>query len=114
AADVVPDVVCFAKKMQVGGILVSTRVDEVPDNVFVESSRINSTWGGSLVDMVRATRILEIIEEERLLDNVRERGRQMLAGLERLAGKYEKLVTNPRAAGVLGAIDFPSRHPRDA
>src|SRR5262249_25897689 len=56
-AGVVPDILCFAKKMQVGGIFVSRRVDEV-DSVFKVPSRISSTWGGSLADMVRATRIL--------------------------------------------------------
>ena len=43
------------------------RVDEVPDNVFAVGSRINSTWGGSLTDMVRARRILEVVEAEELL-----------------------------------------------
>lgn len=113
-AGVMPDVVCFAKKMQVGGIMASRRVDEVPDNVFSESSRINSTWGASLVDMVRATRILEIIEEERLLENAAQRGRQMLEGLERLTAKYEHLVTNARGAGLLCAVDLTSRELRDA
>ena len=60
----VPDIVCFAKKVQVGGILASRRIEEVKDHVFELSSRINSTWGGNLVDMVRAQRYLEIIEEE--------------------------------------------------
>ena len=42
------------------------RVDEVADNVFAVSSRINSTWGGNLVDMVRSRRILEVIESDEL------------------------------------------------
>ena len=41
-----PDVVAFSKKAQVGGIMAGGRVDEVPDNVFKVSGRINSTWGG--------------------------------------------------------------------
>ena len=44
-----------------------TRFDEVEGNVFRESSRINSTWGGSLVDMVRLTIYLELIEKENLV-----------------------------------------------
>lgn len=113
-AGVMPDVLCFAKKMQVGGILVSTRVDEVADNVFAESGRINSTWGASLVDMVRATSILRIIEREGLLANATERGEQLLGGLERLAGKYPGWVTNARGLGLLCALDVPSRPIRDA
>ena len=38
-----PDVVAFGKKAQVCGIMAGGRVDEVPDNVFAVSSRINST-----------------------------------------------------------------------
>jgi L-lysine 6-transaminase len=61
-----PDIIAFGKKMQVCGILAGKRIDEVEHNVFNVSSRINSTWGGSLVDMVRATKILEIIQEDNL------------------------------------------------
>src|SRR5690606_22012157 len=42
---IAPDIICFAKKMQVGGIMASRRIDEVSDNVFSRSGRINSTWG---------------------------------------------------------------------
>src|SRR4051812_15672908 len=62
-----PDIVAFAKKVQLGGIMAGRRVDQVPDNVFQVSGRINSTWGGGLVDMVRARRILEIIERDDLV-----------------------------------------------
>src|SRR5699024_2249939 len=64
-----PDILAFGKKAQVCGILASERVDEVENNCFHVSSRINSTWGGNLVDMVRSARILEVIEEEDLVDN---------------------------------------------
>jgi L-lysine 6-transaminase len=51
-----PDIIAFGKKTQVCGIMAGDRIDEVEDNVFVVSSRLNSTWGGSLVDMVRSQR----------------------------------------------------------
>ena len=106
-----PDVLCFAKKMQVGGILVSTRIDEV-DSVFAVPSRISSTWGGSLVDMVRATRILEIVEEERLLENTALRGAELRRGLELLAERLPEL-DNARGLGALCAIDLPSTELRN-
>ena len=77
---VTPDILCFGKKMQICGMLASKRIDEVPDNVFVESSRINSTWGGSLVDMVRATEYLKIIHEEKLVEGAAKLGQKMLDG----------------------------------
>ncbi|CUT02935.1 Aminotransferase class-III [Candidatus Kryptonium thompsonii] len=62
-----PDIIAFGKKTQVCGILVSERVDEVKDNVFHVSGRINSTFGGNLTDMIRFARVLEVIHEENLL-----------------------------------------------
>lgn len=104
---VVPDILCFGKKMQVGGIFVSRRIDEIADNVFQLPSRINSTWGGSLVDMVRCTHILEIIENEKLLDNAAERGAELLAGLERIQSRFAD-VQNARGRGLMCAIDLPT------
>ncbi len=110
---VIPDIVVFAKKMQVGGILVGDRIDEVQDNVFVKPGRINSTWGGGLVDMVRATRILEIIENDKLIDNARVRGEELLAGIQRIEERQE-IVDNARGKGVMCAIDLPDGKTRDA
>ena len=106
-----PDVLCFAKKMQVGGILVSPRIDEV-ESVFAVPSRISSTWGGSLVDMVRATRILEIVEEDRLLQNITLRGAELRRGLEALAERLPE-VSNARGLGALCAVDLPATELRN-
>lgn len=110
---VAPDILCFAKKMQVGGIFVSRRIDDVSDNVFRKSGRINSTWGGSLVDMVRCTRILEIIVDEGLLANAEARGRELLQELRRLELSLPYL-RNARGAGLMCAIDLPDAAARDA
>ncbi|MBC8124936.1 MAG: L-lysine 6-transaminase [Candidatus Kapabacteria bacterium] len=112
---VVPDIMSFGKKMQVCGILVGPRVDEVPDNVFHTSSRINSTWGGSLVDMVRATKYLEIIDEENLVQNAATVGAYLRAQLRELAtthGDYH--ITNVRGAGLFCAFDLPTKEERNA
>ena len=73
-----PDIMAFGKKTQVCGIFGGKRLDEVDDHVFSESSRINSTWGGSLVDMVRFTLYLEIIENENLVENAKKNGRSFI------------------------------------
>lgn len=108
-----PDILCFAKKMQVGGILASRRIDDVKDNVFTVPSRINSTWGGSLVDMVRCTHILKILEEERLLENTVERGRELLAGLEHVQAQFADVVSNARGVGLMCALDLPTTQLRN-
>ncbi len=107
-----PDVIAFGKKSQVCGIIAGPRVDEVPDNVFKVSSRINSTWGGNLVDMVRSQRYLEIIAEENLVDNAGTMGQLLLDGLNELA-QGSDLVSNVRGRGMLLAFDLPDTHTRD-
>jgi len=108
-----PDALAFGKKMQVGGCLVGPRVDEEPQNVFRVSSRINSTWGGNLTDMVRAARYLEIIEQDRLLENARSVGRHLLEGLQALQRELGGLLTNARGLGLMIAFDLPTPQLRD-
>ena len=110
--DVTPDVVAFGKKLQVCGVMAGGRVDEVPDNVFHVPSRINSTWGGNLTDMVRSRRILEVIETDDLFTNAQERGAELLSGLRQLAATHE-IVGNPRGLGLMCAVTMPDATIRD-
>ena len=107
-----PDILAFGKKMQVCGILASTRVDEIENNVFNVSSRINSTWGGSLVDMVRSAKIMEIIDEDKLCDKAAKTGEYLQNQLIAIAQK-NSLVSNVRGKGLLTAFDFPDKAKRD-
>jgi L-lysine 6-transaminase len=97
--------VAFGKKMQVCGFLCGTRIDEVKENVFVVPSRLNSTWGGNLVDMVRAQRYLEIIEQDNLVEHARVVGEYLLAGLSQLAEEFPGIVSNQRGLGLFAAFD---------
>jgi L-lysine 6-transaminase len=108
-----PDIVVFGKKLQVCGIMAGRRVDLVEDSVFSVPSRINSTWGGNLTDMVRATRILEVIESRSLVVNAAARGERLLQGLRDLAAVFPSLVRNPRGRGLMAAISFPDLAMRD-
>lgn len=107
-----PDILVFGKKMQVCGILAGKKVDEIEQNVFKVSSRINSTWGGSLADMVRSTKILQIIEEDQLCDNATEVGQYLIDQLEGFAKTYDK-ISNVRGRALLCAFDLPSAGMRD-
>ncbi len=108
-----PDIIAFGKKAQVCGILCSTRIDNIPDNVFHKSSRINSTWGGNLVDMVRFQRYLEIIEEDRLVENAAQVGAHLLARLEQFTAA-NPTVTAARGKGLMCAFDLPTAALRNA
>jgi L-lysine 6-transaminase len=108
-----PDIVAFGKKMQVCGILVGDKVDQVEGNVFRVPSRINSTWGGNLVDMVRSTQILQILHDDKLCDNATTVGQYLKENLEQLAQKHDK-ISNVRGRGLLCAFDFPNKDMRNA
>ena len=110
---VMPDVVAFGKKTQVCGVMAGGRVDEVDDNVFAVSSRINSTWGGNLTDMVRSRRILETIEADGLLANAAKAGRHLQDRLDELAAEFPGLVLDPRGRGLMCAFSMPDAAKRD-
>ena len=108
-----PDIIVFGKKAQVCGIIVGPRIDEVADNVFNEASRINSTWGGDLTDMVRAARFLEIMQEEKLLDHTAKMGERLLSGLHSLESSSNGFISNVRGRGMMVAFDVPDKAKRD-
>ena len=100
-----PDIIAFGKKAQTCGIMVNNRVDEVKDNVFVEASRIDSTWNGNLVDMVRCEAFLEVYQEEGLVENARIVGEYLLNSLITLSERTGK-IHNIRGKGLMCAFDF--------
>lgn len=108
-----PDIAVFGKKSQVCGIMVGSKIDEVEDNVFKESSRINSTWGGNLVDMVRSKRYLEIMKEGSLVKNAENVGKVLVEELIEISNDFPDLVSNPRGKGLMDAFDLKSEKHRD-
>ena len=108
-----PDIISFGKKTQCCGIFAGKRLDEVENNVFHESSRINSTWGGNLVDMVRFTIYLEIIEKENLVSKARNNGLYLLEQLNGLQAEFDS-ISNARGKGLFCAFDLPNTDLRDS
>jgi len=104
-----PDIIAFGKKSQVCGIMTGPRIDEVPDNVFHVSSRINSTWGGNLVDMVRCRHYLDAYAEENIVDRVFQLGEPLLQELYRIQQEFPDLISNVRGKGLFCAMDLPSK-----
>lgn len=110
---IVPDAISFGKKTQVCGVLVSDRVKEVQNNCFEESSRINSTFGGNFIDMMRFQLILEIIEKENLIAHASNMGDYLQTKLHALARQHPEVVTNVRGKGLFCAFDLPSTEIRN-
>ena len=105
---IVPDMMCFGKKTQVCGFCSTDRIDEVEHNVFNTSGRINSTWGGNIVDMVRFSHIMDAIEEEKLIDNAHEVGSHLENALNNL-----DVISNVRGMGLMIAFDLDTPDLRD-
>jgi len=102
-----PDILVFGKKTQCCGIAASTRLDEV-ESVFKVPSRINSTWGGNLVDMVRGRRIIDIMVTEDLVGHCATQGERLLKGLQEIHRDFPELTSNPRGRGLFCALDMAS------
>lgn len=104
---VIPDMITFGKKTQVCGFCSTDRIDAIADNVFQVSGRINSTWGGNLVDMVRAKVYIDIIKEDNLVENAKEVGEYFLTKLNELG------LDNVRGKGLIIAFDLATTEERD-
>ena len=104
-----PDAVAFGKKMQVCGCMVGPRVDEEPENVFKVSSRINSTWGGGLTDMVRCG---PLPRDHRRGPARRERAGGRATGCSTACAPSSSelggVMTNARGRGLMIAFDLPT------
>ena len=108
-----PDILAFGKKAQVCGIMVSDRIDDVENNCFKVSSRINSTWGANLVDMVRSKRILEIMKDENLVENARIQGEYLKENLLKIQTEFTQLVSNARGLGLMCSFDMTTSQQRN-
>jgi 4-aminobutyrate aminotransferase/(S)-3-amino-2-methylpropionate transaminase len=102
-----PDLVCFGKKMQMGGFFAAAPY------AVTQFGRMYQTRNGDRARALLALAILETIERERLLERVRQTGALLLQGLEDLAERYPGLVSQPRGRGLLLAFDLPTPAARD-
>jgi len=108
-----PDMITFGKKTQVCGFFSSKRIDEVENNVFHESARLNSTWGGNLTDMLRFRLYLEVIEKENLIDHAAKTGQYLLDELNKLQDEFPNQIFNSRGLGLFCAFDLIDSNTRD-
>lgn len=109
--DVEPDIVVIAKGIASGlplsGILAPRALlDRLPPGTH------GGTYGGNVVSCAAANATLDVIEEERLVDNARERGAQFLAGLRAIAARYPT-VGDVRGLGLMLALEFVRPGERD-
>lgn len=102
--DVEPDILVMAKGIASGlplsGILARTELMER----FAPGTH-GGTYGGNVVSCAAALATLDVIEEEGLVANARERGAQFLAGLQALAATHPA-IGDVRGLGLMLALEF--------
>ena len=101
---VVPDILVMAKGIASGlplsGIVAQRAIlDKLPPGSH------GGTYGGNVVACAAANATLDVIEEEGLVANARERGAQFLAGLRAIAPKYRS-IGDVRGLGLMLALEF--------
>lgn len=87
-----PTAVATAKKFGNGIVYMMHPLDDI--------GVLDSTWGGSLTDMVRFTQEWKVVEEEKLIEQVPAKTELMLQGLHVLQAKYPDKMSNIRGWGI--------------
>jgi 4-aminobutyrate aminotransferase len=104
--NVKPDIMSIAKALQVG----ATAYDKIFDPI--ERGVLSSTWGaGSRIDMVVGTKIIDVINRERLLANATTMGNILKKGLNEMVEKNG--IIGVRGIGLMIGIEFDTKERRD-
>jgi len=99
-----PDVVTVAKPLA-GGLPLGAFLANEKFAAALSPGMHGSTFGGGPLVCATALEFLTIVEEESLLANVRARGVELRAGLEKLATKYD-FIREIRGEGLIVGIDL--------
>lgn len=102
-----PDIVTFSKKMQTGGFYLK---DELRPT---EGYRIFNTWMGDPSKVILLEEMLGVMERDRLLENVRDVGTHLMAGLSHLQDLYPHQLDSARGTGFFCAVSARDTKHRD-
>lgn len=105
-----PDLLCFAKALSGGFVPVGATLARraVFDRVFDRMDRAvvhGSTYSKNNLAMAAGLATLEVIEDEKLVENAERIGSELLGALRPLVGRHE-LVKEVRGKGAMLGIEF--------
>ncbi|WP_073139327.1 aspartate aminotransferase family protein [Chryseolinea serpens] len=103
--DIEPDIVCLGKGLGAGVIPMAGIVARESHNIAAEVSLGHFTFEKSPLGSVAALAMLEYIEENNLLEKVRDDGRFMREQLDRLQQKFP-LIGDVRGIGLLWGVEL--------
>ena len=82
---------------------------EIWDRAFGKAPLLHtSTFGGNELACAAALTAMNVLEEERLVENARVRGEQLLAGARAIAAQYPDVVAQARGLGLLVGVELVS------
>ncbi len=87
-----PMAVAVGKKFGCGAVYMREPLEDV--------GVLDSTWGGTLADMVRVVQEVQIVEDEGLIEAANAKGAQLQRGLEELVARYGDFASNVRGMGL--------------
>jgi len=93
-----PKAIACGKKLGNGAVYMHEPLEDI--------GVLDSTWGGSLTDMVRFGREMEIVEQEGLMENAATMGERLSAGLHQIVDRHSPLVFNVRGLGLYQGVSF--------
>ncbi len=101
-----PMAVASGKKFGNGVVFMLESLDDI--------GVLDSTWGGSLADMVRVVREMEIVDEEGLIEKAAVNGQILADGLQKLVERFSPILFNVRGLGLYQGVslDTPERKAR--
>lgn len=97
-----PNILCIGKGIGSG---IPTAATMFESRQLEGIGEMSSTSGGNPVSCASALAVLDIIEEEKLLDNCTRVGEYMLGRLQQMVGKYE-VCGDARGKGLVMGLEF--------
>jgi acetylornithine/N-succinyldiaminopimelate aminotransferase len=99
-----PDIVAIAKPLAGGLPLGAFIANEKFATAFAPGMH-GTTFGGGPLVCATALEFLTVVEEDKLLANIRERGAELRAGLETLAARFD-FIREVRGEGLMLGVDL--------
>ena len=96
-----PQAVATAKKFGNGVVYMRGSMEDV--------GVLDSTWGGSLADMVRFVHEWQIVEDEKLIEQVPAKSERLVKGLKALEEKHPRMIGNIRGLGLYQGFTVPGQ-----
>ncbi|MDP9024934.1 MAG: aminotransferase class III-fold pyridoxal phosphate-dependent enzyme [Candidatus Eremiobacteraeota bacterium] len=109
--DVVPDIMTLAKGLSGGVIPVGAYIASaaVWNRAYAKAPLVHtSTFGGSEIACAAALAAMNVLEDDDLVKNARDRGAQLLDGARRIAGEFPGVVREARGLGLLVGVELTS------